>query len=209
MNFIKNIFKSIKKESSGIPFFRATSLEIKKLLCGIGESEIRNDKLIITDYPFEPSVVYPQRIISAKEIDAINVDFGVCKIYVEGDIVFVSAEKKGELKTFAERNKIELVPHSWNWDWILEPYLDTEFDNEHFEQLLLRLQENGIEKAEVNELRNEVGKQMYKYNFDTILWEWTSLGLYDVLSAMREKYNKEKFKDFYKRAVEIERRGVK
>lgn len=188
--------------------FGASGPEIKKLLCGIGESEIRENEIIITEYPFEPSVAYPERILSAKEIDAISVDFGVCKIYLEGDIVFVSAEKKEELKAFAERNRISLVTHSWNWDWILEPYLDTEFDSEHQAQAAQRLLENGIKKHEVDDLRKEVGKQMYKYNFDTMLWDWCSLGLADVLAAMRAKYNKEEFRTFYNKALEIEKRGV-
>lgn len=100
-----------------------------------------------------------------------------------------------------------LSKHSWNWDWILEPYLDTEFIVENEKRVEQRLLENGIEKREVDEIRTEVGKQMYKYNFDTMLWDWTSLGLVDVLSAMRAKYKKEKFRDFYKRALEIDERG--
>lgn len=208
MNFLKRILKSIKKESSDEAFCGANERKLIDLFCGIGESEIRGNEISITDYPFEPSVAYPNRVLSANEIDAICVDFGVCKIYLEGDIVLISAEKKAELKAFAERNKISLWPHSWNWDWILEPYLDTEFDSEHQAQVAERLRENGIEKHEVDELRKEVGKQMYKYNFDTMLWEWCSLGLADVLAAMRAMYNKEKFRDFYKRALEIEKRRV-
>lgn len=70
-----------------------------------------------------------------------------------------------------------------------------------------RLKEKGIETTEVEKIRSEVGAHMYKYNFDTMLWDWCSLGLVDVLSAMRAKYNKEEFRDFYIRALEIEKRG--
>ena len=48
---------------------------------------------------------------------------------------------------------------------------------------------------------------MYKYNFDTLLWDWCSLGLHDVLSALRVKYDEKDFADFYKRAIEIDKRG--
>lgn len=106
-----------------------------------------------------------------------------------------------------EKHNIKLAKHSWNWDWILEPYLDTEFTKENQVRVMKRLNENGIEKLEVNKIRREVGAQMYKYNFDTMLWDWCSLGFVDVLSAMRVKYNKEQFRDFYKRALEIEKRG--
>ena len=49
---------------------------------------------------------------------------------------------------------------------------------------------------------------MLKYNFDTMLWEWISLGLPDVLQAMRVKYSDEEFEEFYKRAMTIENKNV-
>ncbi|PIB29902.1 hypothetical protein BFP75_02610 [Maribacter sp. 4G9] len=173
----------------------------------MGKSNIHENFILITEYPFEPSFAYPEKRIKADEIQSICVEFGICKIYVAGDIVFVSSEKKECLKRFAENNDIVLSEHSWNWDWILEPYLDTEFTAANEKLVQERLLENGIEKKEIDKIHTEVGKQMYKYNFDTMLWDWTSLGLADVLSAMRAKYNKEKFRDFYKRALEIDRRG--
>jgi len=181
--------------------------KIKKLFCGIGESKINENKIEISDYPFEPSIAYPRKIIKAKEIDFINVDFGVCKIYVAEDLVFISAERKEELKEFAENNNIKLIEHSWNWDWILEPYLDTEFTKETEQRVLEKLIENGIVESEVDQIRTEVGEQMYKYNFDTMLWDWCSLGLTDVLSAMRVKYDRNEFRVFYKRAIELDKRN--
>lgn len=149
---------------------------MKNLLCGIGKSKITENKIEISDYPFEPSIAYPNKTINSNEIDAMSVDFGTCKIYVDDDIIFVSAEKKEELNEFAKNNNIKLTEHSWNWDWILEPYLDTEFTQENEQQVLERLIESGFEKQEVDQIREEVGKQMLKYNFDTMLWDWCSLG---------------------------------
>ncbi|MGS2764790.1 DUF7079 family protein [Sinomicrobium sp. M5D2P9] len=203
MSFIKNIFGINKNK----PLKGASFNAAENLLCGIGKSEIQEDKIQITDYPFEPSIAYPEKQITANEIESICVDFSVCKIKIAEDIVFVSAEKKESLEKFAERNNIKLDKHSWNWDWILEPYLDTEFTKENQERVTERLIENGIEPSEVDKIRSEVGTQMYKYNFDTMLWDWCSLGLADVLSAMRAKYDKNEFRDFYKRALEIEKRG--
>lgn len=203
MSFIKNIF-GVKKNK---PLIEASFNTAKNLLCGIGKSEIQENQIQITNYPFEPSVAYPEKRITANEIDSICVDFGVCKIKIAEDIVFVSAEKKESLEKFAEKNNIELAKHSWNWNLILEPYLDTEFTKENEMRVTERLIENGINPSEVDEIRNEVGMQMYKYNFDTMLWDWCSLGLADVLSAMRAKYNTDEFRDFYKRALEIDERG--
>jgi len=206
VNFIKNLFSIKKKEPLTGGFFNATEYEMKNLLCGIGESEIRKDKIAITDYPFEPSIVYPNKIISANEINFISADFGLCRIYIDTDIIFVTSEQKAELIKFAEINEIKLIKHSWNWNWILEPYVDTEFTDDNEKRVEKCLLNVGIDKNETKSIRDEVGKQMFKYNFDTMLWDWCSLGLCDVLSAMRVKYNKTDFKDFYQRAIEIDKR---
>jgi hypothetical protein len=36
-----------------------------------------------------------------------------------------------------------------------------------------------------------------------MLWEWGALGLSDVLRAMRTKYDKEQYREFYKKSMEI------
>jgi len=44
---------------------------------------------------------------------------------------------------------------------------------------------------------------MIKYNFDTMLWEWVDLDLFDVLRAMRVKYDAAEFNKFYWEAMRI------
>ena len=46
---------------------------------------------------------------------------------------------------------------------------------------------------------------IYTYNFDTLLSDWCSLGLYDVLPAMQVKYNQNDFRAFYKKALAIDK----
>jgi hypothetical protein len=200
---MKNIFKSKKTGA----FFNSSNYEIKNLLCGIGKSEIRENEIVISEYPFQPSIAYPSKIVSSNEINFISADFGLCRIYIDNDIVFITAEQKSELLKFAELNDIKLIEHSWNWDWILEPYLDTELTTDNEKKIDESLIKVGIDKNETKKIREEVGKQMYKYNFDTMLWDWCSLGLCDVLSAMRVKYDKNEFREFYRRAIEIDKRA--
>lgn len=208
MNFLRKLITSSKKETPKDLSFKFGENKSKNLLCGIGEARIKKDSIEICNYPFEPSIAFPEKDIKANEIESLCIEFGVCKVFVGEDIIFVSAEKKEELKIFAEQNAIRLSKHSWNWDWILEPYLDTEFTKENEVRVSQRLMDNGIDEKEVNRLREEVGEQMFRYNFDTMLWDWCSLGLYDVLSAMRAKYDSIKFRDFYNRAIEIEKRNL-
>lgn len=178
------------------------------MLCGIGKSEINEDEIRISQYPFKPSIVYPNMIIKANQIDAICWDSYPPAIKVKDEYIFISREHSEILKQFVVRNKVNTFKTIWVWQWLLEPYLDTEYTQETDLRLNELLNKGGISNDEINSIRNEVKDQMMKYNFDTMLWEWGGLGLEDVLAAMRAKYNKVKFDDFFKRAMEIQFRNI-
>ncbi|MBL3656132.1 hypothetical protein [Fulvivirga sediminis] len=203
MNFFKSLLKSKENPKTGA-LFGSTEYELKNMLCGIGDSEIFESTIKISNYPFEPSSVYPEKEISANEINSICTDSYPPLIKVKDEVIFISREYFEDLKNFRERNKIPPFEATRNWDWLLEPYLDTEYTEQTDKRLNDLLSKNGILKDEIDSIRNEVRDQMYKYNFDTMLWDWGGLGLADVLAAMRVKYNKAQFAEFYKRAMEIE-----
>jgi len=182
------------------------NIDWMNLLCGIGNSKIFDNKIVIKKYPFKPSKAYPENEFLNSEIECICLEASPLFFKTKDDLIFITTEQKNELTNFAEKNKITLIKQTWNWDRILEPFLDTEFDDKDKKKTLELLLDNGISEKEVLEIRAEVKNQMYKYNFDTMLWEWGSLGLMDVLSAMRVKYHKNKFNEFYYRAIEIELR---
>lgn len=205
MNFLKKIFNRKKTAKTGA-FFGSSAYEMKNLLCGIGQSEILDSKIKISKYPFEPSSVFPEKVINANEISAICWNSYPPLLRMEEEVIFISREYSDDLKKFTERNKIKTFEATRNWDWLLEPYLDTEFSNETDLRLTALLEKNGIQKEEIDQIRDEVKEQMFKYNFDTMIWDWGGLGLSDVLAAMRVKYNKKQFADFYKRAMEIQLR---
>ncbi|QDO94596.1 hypothetical protein FNB79_11680 [Formosa sediminum] len=207
LNVFKHIFKTKSKKSILDDFHTTKNSNGLSLLCGVGYAEINELDIIITNYPFEPSIAFPNKRFLPKDIDAISIDFGMCTLEIADDIVFISSEYKDKLKLFATRYNIKLIPHRWNWDWILEPYLDTEFTPENEKNTLKRLTDKGFLKEEIEAIRQEVETQMYAYNFDTMLWDWCSLGLHDVLSAMRAKYNPIVFRAFYKKALELDKKG--
>ena len=124
-------------------------------------------------------------------------------IRINEELIFVSSEKKPELEMFASKNNITTTERPNIWGWILEPFLDTEFTAETDQRFTRLLESYGLTVEKVKSLRAEVGAQMLKYNFDTMLWEWVSLEASDVLRAMRVKYNKKEFRDFYKRVMAI------
>ena len=188
-------------------FFGATSYEMDNMICGIGEARILETEVEILAYPFKPSVVFPNKKIKASEIIAICYQSYPLLIKIDDEVIFISREHTESLKEFTERNNIATFKETKNWNWLLEPYLDTENTPEEDFKINQLLNKHGFSDSEVIQIRNEVGKQLYKYNFDTMLWDWFSLGLPDVLAAMRVKYNEKEFTDFYKRAMEIEFRS--
>ncbi|MCP5050561.1 MAG: hypothetical protein GY940_25580 [bacterium] len=186
--------------------FSTGGAELKEFFIPAGKVEIKKDSIAISGYPFEPATVYPSAVIPAGGIDDISIVSVPPMLRLNNELIFVTAELKEPLNEFAGRHHIPIVKRSWNWDSILEPFLDTEYDKKHQRQTLDRLNRVGLTDSEVEKLREEVGVQMYKYNFDTMLWEWQMLGLDDVLRAMRPRYNKEEFHTFYWKAMDIELR---
>ncbi|MGG6231513.1 DUF7079 family protein [Tenacibaculum sp. SDUM215027] len=200
LNLLKKIFS--KKGT----FFGATSYEMDNMICGVGKARILETEVEILAYPFKPSFVFPNKKIKASEITAICHQSYPPLIKIDNEVIFISREHTESLKEFTKRNSITTFKETKNWNWLLEPYLDTAITPEENIKITQLLNEHGISTTEIAQIRDEVGKQLYKYNFDTMLWDWFSLGLPDVLAAMRVKYNEKEFADFYKRAMEIELR---
>ena len=171
-------------------------------LPSLGKISFDADSIRIDDYPFEPSSIYSDPVIPAASIVAVSTKF---RPYIQraNELITINAMEKENLQAFAIRNNIPDIEPSWIWDWILDPYLDTEFTPEDEERINRRLAEHGLQAAEVARIRAEVGEQMIKYNFDTMLWDWVSLNIFDALCAMRVKYDRHQFLDFYTRAMAI------
>ncbi|HLR24499.1 MAG TPA: hypothetical protein VK112_01445 [Fodinibius sp.] len=177
--------------------------EINEMLVSMGPLTIGDDSLTIQNYPFEPSIAYQQAIFRAAEIEDIDIKSSPPTIKINNELIFLDAGKKDELQKFATTNNIKTVERPPIWAWILEPFLDTEFTAETDRRLTKLLAEYSLTTDQVKMLREEVKTQMLKYNFDTMIWEWVSLGTLDVLKAMRPKYDKEQFNDFYQRVMKI------
>lgn len=203
MEFIKRIFKKIKKPGDRWAMFSTSKSEMEALLVSIGELTIEDDFLKIEHYPFEPSIAYKQEIFQANQIDDLDFKSYPPTFRVGNELIYLSSEKKIELEAFAKRNNIVTVERPMIWGWILEPFLDTELTTEMDQRLTILLESYGLSIDQVKSLRAEVEIQMLKYNFDTMLWEWGGFDASDVLKAMLTKYNKDEFKDFYRRVMEI------
>jgi hypothetical protein len=203
MEFIKRLFKTNKRPSDSWTMFSTSKSEVKELLVSMGQLTIGDDFLKIENYPFEPSIAYGQNIFKTNQIDDIDFKSYPPTFRVGNELIFLTSEKKIELEEFATKNNIKTVERAWIWDWILEPFLDTEYTAETDQRLTKLLESYGLTTNQVKSLRAEVEIQMLKYNFDTMLWEWGGFGASDVLKAMRTKYKKDEYEDFYRRVMEI------
>lgn len=190
MGYIKRLFGKSKKE-------------LEEMFVSLGELSIDGKFLKIENYPFEPSIAYKQATFRADQIKDISYRLFQPTIRIKEELIFLSAEYRKELEIFATNNNIKVVKRPIIWGWILEPFLDTEYTKETDQRLIGFLNDYGLTTDEVKSLRAEIEAQMYKYNFDTMLWEWIYFDASDVLRAMRTKYNKQEFKDFYARVMKI------
>jgi hypothetical protein len=187
----------------GWTIFSTPREEVMELFAPLGEVVINSDSIIFEQYPFQPSIVFNKATIAASDMIDIDIDAAPPSVRVGDELIFVSAMQRDELRSYAIAHQIPLVKRENVWYWLLEPFLDTEYTSENHRRLNEWLARYGLSAENVMSIREEVRIQMLKYNFDTMLWEWGFLGLLDVLSAMRPKYDTEQFADFYRRAMEI------
>ena len=180
-------------------------MNLMNFFAGFGEAIIEADQINISNYPFEPASIYPNSTIGVASVGSISLSWKL-RIKLKNELIFVDRKHENSLAVFASANNISIDDSVSPWSLLLEPFLDTEYTAEIEERTDMMLGSFGLSKKEVADIRNEVSEQMYKYNFDTMLWEWCYLGLHDVLCAMRMKYNKEQFRKFYRNAMDIELR---
>jgi len=181
--------------------------ELNALLAPTGDLIVGDDFLEIKNYLFEPSVAYTQALFPATAIDNMDLTAHPPTIRIGDELIFLTAELKPELEAFAKRNGIKTVSREPVWEWILEPFLDTEFTLANEERLEHLLAAHKLDPGLVRDIRAEVETQMIKYNFDTMLWSWSGLGACDVLRAMRTVYDRDVFRLFYRRVMVIARAG--
>lgn len=178
----------------------------RSLFAVLGECRFEAEAIVLENYPFEPASIFPGARIPASAIAGIWKNSAPPALRIGDEFVFISAEQKEALLAFARQHQIPVVDRHSNWEWIAAPFLDTETRAEDLARYQHLLSGQGLEAAEVAQLRGEVEAALLAYNFDTLLWEWVSLGLWDVLAAMQARCSGAAFAAFYWRAMAIELR---
>lgn len=143
-----------------------------------------SDGISFADYPFFPASVFPAGRVAATDIDDIDLLAPPPTVRVGAELLYVSAVHRDELKEFAETHRIPVASrHDRVWSDILEPFLDTEFDEAFQRRTMRRLHAAGLDASQVEELRVRFAPAMWLYNFAIPRWEWVHLGLFDLLEA--------------------------
>ncbi|MEO9022786.1 MAG: hypothetical protein ABI237_18050 [Ginsengibacter sp.] len=207
MNYFKQIFKKSTDKTSvhqnADRPYGSTDEEIKQFFSDCGQVSIKDTTITIQNYPFVPSIAYDRKTFTTSDIKSIDIESAPPTVQIGNELIFIGAEQKDKLKDFATQNNIPVIQKPPIWNWILEPFFDTEFTSEHESRLNNLLAQYCLTETEILEIRIKVKEQMMKYNFDTMLWNWTDFSAADVLFAMLPKYSDTDFKSFYENVMRI------
>ena len=179
--------------------------------------KVHGDFIEFINYPFKCSSVYKTKTL--KSIDIVDVSdksYGPAPIRTtNSELIFAPFQEDGEhkkLSSFYASNNIPLRKITDVWEIINDPFLDTVHSDDFIERGYTQLENCGISRMECNAIRLEVAGRMLAYN--SILWDWCHLGLYDVLYASLGFLSGEKhrlsdvdFERFYWRAMSIALKG--
>jgi hypothetical protein len=176
----------------------------------IDDVEFRPDAVVFDKYPFPGARVHPSGSVPWSEVVEVDPEAAPPELRVAGETLFISATHKDELRRAAEAHGVPIVSRYDVWDLLLEPFLDTTFDDET--GTLELLERNGVSAEEVRRIRDAVGKRVLAYN--SVLWDWVHLGMYDLFLAHRPNAVTRlvgadgEFRELYRWAQEIAQRAI-
>jgi hypothetical protein len=143
------------------------------------------DHIVFTTYAFPWASLHPHGVLRACDIRDAWLEGGPPEIRTRsGETLFASRDDRAALAEFCRRHSIPLVRRLDVWGNLLEPFLDTEFGPDHAAATDARLRAAGLPQAEIDSIRARLTPLMRSYNFDSGLWEWCDLGLFDLLNAL-------------------------
>ncbi len=145
--------------------------------------EIASDRIILRAYPFVPASVYPSGEVTPSAMRDYDRYGAPPEVRLHtGETLFVPGSQGKELKSLGERHAVPLIRRTDVWDLLLEPFVDTEFDDAARARTEPELLGVGFSREDITKIRARFGPAMRAYN--GVLWDWAHLGLYDLLHAL-------------------------
>lgn len=143
--------------------------------------ELKTDRVFLPrGYFCKHSLVAEPSEIPVHIINEVNLQtFPPSLLIHHKEVIFLPRISKEELKDFATRNQLPLSQRFDIWNAIIEPFLDTEFDEEEKQATLRQLGLNGIPEQEVKAIRRKI---RFPMALNMFAWEWVYLGQFDYLN---------------------------
>ncbi|TDD32249.1 hypothetical protein E1287_23350 [Actinomadura sp. KC06] len=148
------------------------------------EVDFAEDRICFLRYDFRGATVHPFGMVTPAQIR--DADWKAIRPEIRtahGETLFIPKRQQSDLEQFCGRHGIAWKLRQDTWGDLLEPFLDTQFAPEDERATILRLGEAGFSPEEVTGIRRRLTPLMHAYNFDAMLWEWSYLGLFDLLNA--------------------------
>jgi hypothetical protein len=149
------------------------------------EVRFAEDRICYLSYDFPGATVYPSGPVTPAQIR--DADWTTARPELRtthGETLFIPRRQWAEFEQFCRRHGIIKKYRPSTWSDLLEPFLDTWFDADDQRATEQRLHEAGLSPAEITAIRQRLAPVMNAYNFDSGLWDWVDLGLFDLLSAV-------------------------
>lgn len=141
-------------------------------------------RIVFTDYEFPWAGVHTRGVLPATEVRDVSTTLRPEIRTTAGETLFLAWDDKPRLVEFCRRHAIADVVRFDVWGNLFEPFLDTEFTDSQKAATDARLHGVGLSQASIDSIRARLTPLMHAYNFDSMLWDWTDLGLYDLLCAL-------------------------
>ena len=165
-----------------------------------------DDALRVYGYRHPPASVFPHGEIAYERIASVD-PLRRQVTTRDGEILFVGSE--ASLNRLHRERTVPIVRRRDVWSLIVEPFLTMGFDEEHTEQTLRTLAENGISRLEVERFRAVLKDDMIYHN--NYFWQEYENDMHEVLNVKFSKLlfsswsraRRDEYRDFYWQFMEI------
>lgn len=143
------------------------------------------DHIVFAGYEFPWASVHPHGVLPASAVRDASTQVRPPEIRTaSGETLFLSWDDSAGLAEFCQRHEISVAGRLDVWGNLFEPFLDTSFSAAQIAATDARLHAVGLSQASIDSIRARLTPLMRAYNFDSMLWDWAHLGLYDLLRAL-------------------------
>ncbi len=149
------------------------------------EARIDRSGIAWDSYPYMGASVFPSGRIPWTEVREVEPKAFPPELRTRrGETLFVPAKQREDLVKHADAVGVKVRRSLDVWGLLLQPFLDTSFDPPEVARVNELLASLGVSGDLRERIRRRIGPLMRAFNLDSGLWEWTHLGLDDLLAAV-------------------------